>query len=120
MTLDKLLGPGYEPGDGLMEGAQLVESEWYDPVFGCDSLQSVIDNLKRLGIYSVIVDPLPSKSKELSDPAQKLINAAVGDYGRATDLLKYRVCKVLDSVVEQGFSLDDLKQISQKINLSIS
>ncbi len=119
MSLDKLLGPGYEPGHGVMDGAQLVEGEWYDPVNGCDSLQSVVDNLKRLGIYSAIADPLPSQCKELSAPAQKLINAAVGDYGRATDPLKYRVCKVLESVIEQGLSLDDLKEIFQEINLSI-
>jgi hypothetical protein len=100
-----------------MDGAQLVEGEWYDPVNGCDSLQSVVDNLKRLGIYSAIADPLPSQCKELSAPAQKLINAAVGDYGRATDPLKYRVCKVLESVIEQGLSLDDLKRISQEIDL---
>jgi len=119
MSLDKLLGPGYEPGHGVMDGAQLVEGEWYDPVNGCDSLQSVVDNLKRLGIYSAIADPLPSQLKELSDPAQKIINAAVGDYGRETGQLKYRVCKVLKSVIEQGLSLDDLKQISQEIDLSI-
>jgi hypothetical protein len=103
----------------MMDGSQLVEGEWYDPVYGCDSLQSVVDNLKRLGIYSTITDPRPPQLKELSAPAQKLINAAVSNYGRATDPLKYRVCKVLESVIEQGLSLDDLKEISQEIDLSI-
>ena len=39
-----LLQPAYEPGDGSMDGAQLVDGEWWHPVFGCDSLDHVVDN----------------------------------------------------------------------------
>jgi hypothetical protein len=38
-----LLRGGYEKGDGSMDGAQLVDGEWWHPIFGCDSLQLVID-----------------------------------------------------------------------------
>lgn len=44
--LQALLAPGYEPGDGSMDGAQLIDGEWWHPVFGCDSLQCVVDNFK--------------------------------------------------------------------------
>lgn len=39
-----VLSPAYEPGDGSMDGAQLVDGQWWHPVLGCDSLQHVIDN----------------------------------------------------------------------------
>ena len=44
--LKALLHPGYEPGDGSMDGAQLVNGEWWHPVFGCDSLQYAVDNFR--------------------------------------------------------------------------
>jgi hypothetical protein len=43
------LSPGYEPGDGSMDGAMLVDGEWWHPVMGCDSLQVVIDNIRAGG-----------------------------------------------------------------------
>jgi hypothetical protein len=43
-----LLSPGYEPGYGLMDGSQMVDGEWWDPQFGCDSLQYVLDNYRRM------------------------------------------------------------------------
>lgn len=46
--LSKVLGPAYEQGDGSMDGAQFVGGQWWHPVFGCDSLQYVIDNIKGL------------------------------------------------------------------------
>ena len=42
--LRALLNPGYESGDGSMDGAQLVDGQWWHPRFGCDSLQYVVDN----------------------------------------------------------------------------
>jgi hypothetical protein len=45
--VDRLLSPGYESGAGVMDGAQLVDGEWYDPMFGCDSLQYVVDNIRN-------------------------------------------------------------------------
>ena len=39
-----LLHPAYEPGDGTMDGAQLVDGDWWHPVFGCDSLDYVVNN----------------------------------------------------------------------------
>jgi hypothetical protein len=46
-TLCSLLSPGYEPGDGTMDGAQLVDGQWWHPLFGCDSLQYVVDNARQ-------------------------------------------------------------------------
>ena len=46
-TLRSLLNPGYEPGDGTMDGAQLVDGQWWHPHFGCDSLQYVVDNARQ-------------------------------------------------------------------------
>ena len=47
-TLRALLNPGYEPGDGTMDGAQLVDGhEWWHPCFGCDSLRYVVDNARQ-------------------------------------------------------------------------
>ena len=49
MTTDwKALRAGYEPGDGSMDGAQLVDGEWWHPIFGCDSLQMVVDRARAL------------------------------------------------------------------------
>ena len=47
-TIKPILSPGYERGDGSMDGAQLVNGEWYHPVMGCDSLQTVVDNIKSV------------------------------------------------------------------------
>lgn len=41
-----LLRPGYEPGDGSADGAQLVNLAWWHPAMGCDSLQIVVDNAR--------------------------------------------------------------------------
>ncbi len=43
-TTSALLHPAYEPGDGSADGAQIVDGEWWQPAFGCDSLQIVVDN----------------------------------------------------------------------------
>jgi len=48
MNIKKILKPGYEPGDGTMDGAQHVDCEWWHPMFGCDSLQMVVDNYRNL------------------------------------------------------------------------
>ena len=47
-TLRALLQPGYEPGDGSAKDAQQVDEEWWHPVFGCDSLQKVVDNARSM------------------------------------------------------------------------
>jgi len=47
-TLRALLQPGYEPGDGSAKDAQQVDEEWWHPVFGCDSLQMVVDNARSM------------------------------------------------------------------------
>ena len=46
-TLRSLLSPGYEPGDGTIDGAQLVDGQWWHPCFGRDSLQYVVDNARQ-------------------------------------------------------------------------
>ena len=46
--LRALLRPGYEPGDGSAKDAQQVDEEWWHPVFGCDSLQMVVDNARSI------------------------------------------------------------------------
>ena len=47
-NLNAILQPAYEPGDGSADGAQLVDGEWWHPVFGCDSLQNVVDNVRTM------------------------------------------------------------------------
>jgi hypothetical protein len=57
-TLRALLQPGYEPGDGSADGAQQVDGEWWHPVFGCDSLQKVVDNARsKLELSPGYIDP---------------------------------------------------------------
>lgn len=46
-TLRSLLNPGYEPGNGTMDGAQLVDGQWWHPLFDCDSMQYVADNARQ-------------------------------------------------------------------------
>ena len=46
VTVKSLLSPAYEPGDPNLERAQLVDGQWWNPVFGCDSLQMVVDNAR--------------------------------------------------------------------------
>ena len=46
-TLRALLNPGYEVDDGSIDGAQLIDGQWWHPVFGCDSLQYVVDNARQ-------------------------------------------------------------------------
>jgi hypothetical protein len=38
--------PGWEKQDGTYQSGQIVDSEWYVPQFGCDSLQMVVDELR--------------------------------------------------------------------------
>ena len=55
MTTDfRALCAGYEPGDGSMDGAQLVDGEWWHPTFGCDSLQLVVDRAR-----AALAEPQP-------------------------------------------------------------
>ena len=46
-----LLHPAYElasaDGQENIEGAQLVDCQWWHPQFGCDSLQFVVDNARQ-------------------------------------------------------------------------
>ena len=50
-TLASLLHPAYElasaDGQENIEGAQLVDGQWWYPVMGCDSLQFVVDNARQ-------------------------------------------------------------------------
>ena len=46
--LQALLSPGYELGDGSMDGAQIVDCEWWHPEMGCDSLQFAVDNCRAI------------------------------------------------------------------------
>jgi hypothetical protein len=46
-----LLYPAYElawaPGEEIADGAQLVDGRWWHPIFGCDSLQYVVNNARQ-------------------------------------------------------------------------
>ena len=59
-TLHSLLSPGYEPGDGKADGAQLVDGQWWHPSFGCDSLQYVIDNARQAAPLEPVMDQMDS------------------------------------------------------------
>lgn len=53
LDIDVLLSPegAYERGNGAMEGAQLVSGphgpEWWEPAWGCDSLDNLLDRLRE-------------------------------------------------------------------------
>lgn len=68
----RLLSPAYEPGDGQAPGSQLVNGEWFLPVYGCDSLE-------------VFIGQLPYKlTSELIGEVAKDYLEDVGDgYGKA-------------------------------------
>ncbi len=36
----------YEPCDGCVENAQMVDGKWYAPLWGCDTLSKVLDDIK--------------------------------------------------------------------------
>jgi ribulose bisphosphate carboxylase small subunit len=44
----RILGLGWEPGDGTEDGAQLVDGDWWWPVLGCDSLQETVGRVRQL------------------------------------------------------------------------
>lgn len=72
-----LLSPAYEPGDGSAVGAQLVDGEWWHPVFGCDSLQDVVDNARA----AIALDrsrraPQPPAEGEVAELVDSLISEA--------------------------------------------
>ena len=46
-TLRSLLNPSYELDDVTIDGSQLIDGQWWYPVFGCDSLQYVVDNARQ-------------------------------------------------------------------------
>lgn len=66
ITTNALLHPAYEPGDGSMDGAQLVNSEWWHPVFGCDSLQHVVDNARAIARQCEAA-PAPAAKGEVAE-----------------------------------------------------
>ena len=71
VTTSALLHPAYEPGDGSADGAQIVDGEWWQPVFGCDSLQIVVNNaraaLAHLGHPAAPPAPAPVMGDRPSD-----------------------------------------------------
>ena len=42
----RILSAGYELGDGNLDGAQMINGEWWIPKWGCDSLDHMIDQLR--------------------------------------------------------------------------
>jgi len=46
-VLASLLHPAYELAEEIADDAQLVDCQWWDPQFGCDSLQFVVDNARK-------------------------------------------------------------------------
>jgi hypothetical protein len=65
-TIKSLLNPAYEPGDGSADGAQLVDGEWWNPAFGCDSLQMVVDNA-RAALARFGHQPTPPAEGEVAE-----------------------------------------------------
>ncbi len=87
-TLASLLHPAYElcaDGGATADGAQLVDGEWRNPLFGCDSLQFVVDNARALlndTLAPRVAMPWPEpKADAPSDPVQAVMNAAMGRDG---------------------------------------
>lgn len=61
LFVSQFMKPGYEPGDGSMDGAMLVDAEWWHPLYGCDSLQHVLDGVRY---RAVLTDSRPVLTKE--------------------------------------------------------
>lgn len=58
---------GYEPGDGSMDGAQIVNGEWWHPVMGCDSLETTLEAIQNRLAFAIGVwyaGTLHSKQEE--------------------------------------------------------
>ncbi len=88
----KALCAGYEPGDGSMDGAQLVDGEWWHPMFGCDSLQMVADRARALLDQQ---EPQPPAAGEVAElvrwlraHADEHTEEPDGLYTHAADLLQ--------------------------------
>ena len=54
-TLHSLLNPGYKLDNGTIDGAQLVDGQWWHPCFGCDSLQYAVDNARQALVPEVAI-----------------------------------------------------------------
>ena len=62
LFVSQFMKPGYEHGDGSMDGAMLVDGEWWHPLFGCDSLQQVLDGVRlRSAQWGTYRCPLPKE-----------------------------------------------------------
>lgn len=46
---------GYEPGNGSMDGAQIVNGEWWQPVYGCDSLETTLEAIQNRLAFAIDV-----------------------------------------------------------------
>jgi hypothetical protein len=79
-NLKAILHPAYEPGDGRADGAQLVDGEWWHPIFGCDSLQKVVDNVRTmLQLPPNYIDPEhQGQDRELLEAFYQACNAEGG------------------------------------------
>jgi len=69
----QFMKPGYEPGDGSMDGAMLVDGEWWHPMFGCDSLQHVLDGVR----YRMVLTD--SRSMLTKESLRALVDSVVPD-----------------------------------------
>lgn len=89
LYVSQFMKPGYEPGDGSMDGAMLVDAEWWHPLFGCDSLQHVLDGVR----YRVV----------LQEPVKK--DAAVDDLIEAVEAIRESPddCKEYENNYQAGW-----------------
>lgn len=86
--MDKLLRPAYEPGDGQAPGSQLVNGEWYLPVYGCDSLEMFITQLP----YKLTPELVQASLEDCLDTDGHLPE----DYGRFARALLKRLLALHD------------------------
>ena len=77
LFVSQFMKPGYEPGDGSMDGAMLVDGEWWHPLFGCDSLQHVLDAERSRVILVDQQRVQPSSPDTLAEMANEEYTAAV-------------------------------------------
>jgi hypothetical protein len=82
-STQQLLRPAYEPGDGQADGSQLVNGEWYLPVYGCDSLEHFISQLP----YKLSPELIQSALEDCIDADGHLTE----DYGRFSRALLKRL-----------------------------
>lgn len=106
---NKALEFAYEQSDGtLVEGAQMINGEWWNPIMGCDSLQLVLENA-----YDMMqsTEDKPEVITDIKGIAEELMRNSAS-WGPDVRLLGN--IKVVDITKLCTFVLSNIHSIEQK------